>query len=565
VSFYISNGDTHENSQVMARLVYETTNVYFFAQEGADVKLSDVKQLVDEFQDKTYPTDRDFFGSEWTPGVDGDPHLYMLYAHGLGAHAQAYYDSTSELSRLAYPFSNEKEIFMLNADQGELNDPYWRPTLAHEFQHMIHWYHDRNAELWMDEGSSMLAEEINGFDVGGVDFSFLSNPDLQLNTWSDLSVNADTPAHYGGAYLFMKYFLDRFGKEATKALVSNPHQSSGVQAVTDTLASLNVTDPATGKTLTAVDVFADWTVANYLNDSTVGDGRYAYANYSNRVGQPTDSVTTCPQPSATAPVRQFGTDYIEIQCAGSVTINFTGSQQAQLVPVDPHSGRYAFWSNRADKSDTTLTHDFDLSGTTSATLDYWAWWQIEKGYDFAYLEVSTDGGQTWTILHTPSGTDDNTTGANLGWGYTSCSGVDGDPAQSCPAAWVKESVDLSPYAGKKIKVRFEYITDAGLDYPSLLLDDIAVPEISYSCDFEKDACGWQAEGFARVDNFLPQTFSVQVIQISGSQTTVARMPLDASNQGSLPLVLHKGDQAILVVSGTTPFTTESGSYEYEVK
>jgi immune inhibitor A len=562
--FYITNMDTKENRKFSAQLIYETENVYFFTEKGVDVNETDVKSLVDEFQNKTYPTDREFFGSEWRPGVDGDPHLYMLYARGIGGNAQAYFDSASEYSRLAHPFSNEKEIFVLNADAGSLNDPYWRPTLAHEFQHMIHWYHDRNEETWMNEGSSMLAEEINGFDVGSIDSTFLGHPDLQLNTWSDLSLNYDNAtAHYGAAYLFMKYFLDRFGEKATQALVANP--ANGLLAVDDTLASLKISDPATGQTLTADNVFADWTVANFLNDSGVSDGRYAYKNYTNRVSQPTETVDTCPEGPTSNTVRQFGTDYIEIKCKGALTVDFTGSLQAQIVPTKPHGGRYAFWSNRSDESDTNLTRDFDLSGTTKATLEYWAWWQIEENYDFAYVEVSTDGGQTWKTLRAPSSTDNNTTGANMGWGYTGCSGVGGDPGTGCQAEWVKESVDLSAYAGQKIKVRFEYVTDAALDYPSLMLDDISIPEINDSCDVEKDACGWQAEGFARIDNLLPQTFIVQVIQVSGGQTTVTPVTLDANNQGQLPLNLKQDDQAILVVSGATPFTTEPASYEYQIK
>jgi len=562
--FYVLNMDTKENRRFSARLVYETENVYFFAENGIEAKLADVKSLVDEFQNKTYPTDREFFGSEWIPGVDGDPHLYMLYARGIGGNSQAYYDPESEYSHLVHTYSNEKEIFVLNAEAsgGSLKDPYWRATLAHEFQHMIHWYHDPNEDTWMNEGSSELAAEINGFDVGGADFAFLSLPDLQLNTWSDLSVNADTVEHYGAAYLFMKYFLDRFGEKATKTLVAD--QANSLLAVDDTLAGLNETDPATGKTLTALDVFADWTVANYLNDGSIGDGRYAYKNYSNRVPQPTDSINNCPQDPTAATVRQYGTDYIEIRCTGASTITFTGSQQVQLVPTAPHGGRYAFWSNREDSSDTTLTRDFDLSSTTKATLEYWAWWQIEQDYDYAYLEVSADGGQTWTILRTPSSTDTNPTGANFGWGYTGCSGG-GDPGTGCNASWVKESVDLSAYAGKKIKVRIEYVTDSGLNYPSLMLDDMSIPEIGYSCDLEKDACDWQAAGFARIDNMLPQTFSLQVILDSGGQTTVTRVPLDANNQATFPLDLKRGDQAILVVSGTTPFTTEPASYEYGIK
>ena len=39
---------------------------------------------MDTFDQKIIPTDREFFGSEGNPGVDGDPHIYVLYAGGLG-------------------------------------------------------------------------------------------------------------------------------------------------------------------------------------------------------------------------------------------------------------------------------------------------------------------------------------------------------------------------------------------------------------------------------------------------------------------------------------------------
>ena len=35
---------------------------------------------------------------------------------------------------------------MMNADNVSLDDPYIYGTMAHEFQHMIHWYRDRNEE-----------------------------------------------------------------------------------------------------------------------------------------------------------------------------------------------------------------------------------------------------------------------------------------------------------------------------------------------------------------------------------------------------------------------------------
>ncbi len=560
--FYVTNADTRENRKLSAQLVYETQNVYFFVENGVQVKDNDVKSLVDEFQNKTYPTDREFFGSEWIPGVDGDPRLYMLYARGLAKHTQAYCDSVSEFSHLAHPYSNEKEIIVLNADAGPLNDSYWGPTLAHEFQHMIHWYQNSNAELWLNEGASMLAISLNGFDAGPK-MSFLNGPNLQLNTWADLSSSLnETGAHYDAAYLFMKYFLDRFGKKAAQTLVAN--RATGITAVDSTLATLGLTNLATGKTLTVEDVFADWVVANFLNDSSMAQGQYGYKGYAEKVPGPTDTISDCPTGPISANVHQFGTRYIEVACHGNVTINFTGSQHVSLVPTQPHSGRYAMWSSREDQSDTTFTREFDLSRVKSATLNYWAWWKIESEYDYAYVEVSADGGKTWKIIPTPSGTDANPAGSNLGWGYTGCSSG-GQTGKGCSAQWVNENVDLSAYAGQKIQVRFEYISDAALSYYGLMLDDITVPEINYTCSFEKDNCGWDSQGFVRVDNVLPQTFVVQLIHQSGGQTTVERLPLDADRQGSLSLNLKSRDNAILVVSGTAPFTTEEASFELEIK
>jgi immune inhibitor A len=585
LEFNVTNPTNDQSSQVTARLIYITDNVYFFADTAVRVKEDQVKNLVDNFQKNIYPTDRQFFGSEWTPGVDGDPHLYILYTYGLGgpeggAITFGYFSSADEYSHLAHPRSNEKEMFYLNANATDVGDPVWNSILAHEFQHMIHWRHDRNEETWMNEGASDLAELLNGYDVGGHDDAFIRDPDLQLNAWSEGGPGAGSIPHYGAAFLFMAYFLDRFGNEATQALVADP--ANGLTAVDDVLASRGITDTAheppdaaheppdaaheppdaaTGRPIAAVDVFADWVIANTLGDPKVADGRYAYHDYPKapRISSPTDTLT-CPATQA-ATVHQFAADYYALNCDGSVTITFTGSQQVGVIPATPHSGRYAFWGHRNDDSDTTLTRAFDLGGVRSATLTYWAWWAIEENYDFTYLEVSTDGGQTWTIVHTPSGTGNNQTGNNLGWGYTGNSGGGGT------SEWVNETVDLSAYAGQKIQIRFEYVTDDAVTRPGFMVDDVSIPELGHTADFESDDGGWEGAGFVRMDNVLPQKFVVQVIRQgrTSAETTVERMPLDVQEQGRLTLDLQSGEKAVLVVSGVTPFTTEVASYQFEIK
>ena len=41
-----------------------------------------------------------------------------------------------------------------------------------------------------------------------------------------------------------------------------------------------------------------------------------------------------------------------------------------------------------DKSDMTLTGAFDLSGLTQATLSFQTWYDVEEGWDYAYVTVS---------------------------------------------------------------------------------------------------------------------------------------------------------------------------------
>jgi hypothetical protein len=547
LEFTATNTDSDDDFTVSAELLYKTDNVYFFAEQGVEVNQGDVRQMVDEFQSQAYPTNREFFGSEWSPGIDGDPRLFILYARGLGDSIAGYYSSADEYVKAARPDSNEKEMFYINADGQVPGDSFLDGVLAHEFQHMIHWYHDRNEDSWMNEGSSELASFLNGYGAG-FEEEYTFDTDLQLNTWGE-----DARPHYGAAFLFMAYFLDRFGEEATKALVSDP--ANGMQAVDAVLAQLGITDPASGQPVTSADVFGDWVIANYLGDPDVGDGRYAYHNYpdSPTVEFPADSFSDCPI-DYSATVTQYGADYYEINCDGPVTINFTGSRSVPVVEAMPNSGRYMFWSNRGDDSDMRLVREFDFTGLTAVTLNFSAWWEIEEDWDYTYLVVSKDGGSTWEMIETPSGTDTNPVGNNLGWGYTGNSGGGSD------GEWIQESVDLSAYAGQKVLVAFEYVTDDALNLSGFAVDDLSVPELDYSTDFEADDASWTAEGFVRMDNLLPQGFVVQVIDTSGG-TTVQRVALDEANQGSVTM----DGRAVLVVSGIAPVTEQKASYEFTIE
>lgn len=88
--------DLNENSQIDTTLQYATDHVYFWIEDGVPFEFEALKSLVDTFENEIYPKNRQFFGSEWTPGVDGDPHLYIIFAQGLGGNLAGYFSSADE-------------------------------------------------------------------------------------------------------------------------------------------------------------------------------------------------------------------------------------------------------------------------------------------------------------------------------------------------------------------------------------------------------------------------------------------------------------------------------------
>ncbi|TAK27925.1 MAG: hypothetical protein EPO21_23185 [Chloroflexota bacterium] len=526
---------------VTATLRYVTPHAHFYVQDGLDVSQSDLQRSADEFDQQIYPLEHRYLGTEWLPGIDGDEHLTVLNAGIPGV--AGYFSMIDEYPRDINPYSNEREIIYMNLSSTRPGTSAYNAVLAHEFAHAIHWNLHRNEESWVSEGLAELAATIAGYKSNFA-ATYAANPDTQLNAWS--MGTSGNGVHYGAGYLFMMYLTQQYGGyEALPDIISQA--SDGMDGID---AYLTKHDYAARFD----DVFRDWLVANYLNDPAQEHYHYQDLDIKAKVERKIEDYGDWSET-----VHQYGADYVELNLPpGGARISFVGDTSAPLAQVQPYSGSRMWWSNRGDGIDATLTRELDLSGVDQATLQYAVWYDIERNWDYAYVEASTDGGATWSILSGTHSSPENPLGLSFGPGYTSTSG------ESQPE-WQQEEVDLTPYAGQRILLRFEYVTDEGTNGPSLFLDDIAVPEIDFFDDAE-GALTWQADGFLRTDGVLPQKYILQLLTFD-PQTAVTQVPVDADGQASLTLenVSDMPTRAILIIAGATPVTTEVAHYQVDVE
>ncbi len=82
-----------------AELRYMTDHVAMWVEQGVRMNQRELEASAERFEQKTYPTNREFFGSEWTPGVDNDVRLHILHSRGLGDTVAGYFSSADEYSR----------------------------------------------------------------------------------------------------------------------------------------------------------------------------------------------------------------------------------------------------------------------------------------------------------------------------------------------------------------------------------------------------------------------------------------------------------------------------------
>ena len=122
-------------------------------------------------------------------------------------------------------------------------------------------------------------------------------------------------------------------------------------------------------------------------------------------------------------------------------------------PSSAHSGNNC-WGTDLDgnynnnANEWLMSPAIDLSAVSEAYLRFYEWSRVNDGEDHVYVEISTDGGESWVTL---------------------------DISYSMRYCWTRKICDISSYTGySDTRIRFRLDSDWEHVYEGLYIDDVAV-------------------------------------------------------------------------------------------
>ncbi|MFL0411621.1 immune inhibitor A domain-containing protein [Microbacterium paludicola] len=177
--------------------------------------------------------------------------------------------------------------------------------------------------------------------------------------------------------------------------------------------------------------------------------------------------------------------------AQAVIVDLPDGTHLAELEASPEGAEHLYSGAGNDLDNTATSPAFTVpeGATFAAQVKY----EIETDWDYAFLEISTDGGATWDQVETNLSSTTDPNGQNVGFGIT-----------GTVADWTALTADLSAYAGSEAQVRVRYWTDVAAVEPGFQIDAIQVSGLTAT----DGAADWTLDGFQRVvDGKYEQSYS----------------------------------------------------------
>jgi len=366
----------------------------------------------------------------------------------------------------------------------------YESVFAHEYQHLLMGYEDPDEVNWVNEGLADWAQTLTGYvtpnktinELGSdshvqnflgwlaVQTPFNPNPRLRggaensLTLWEDQG-GGEVLADYGAAYTLMELLAGRYGTAFMSAF--HREDANGIPGLQKILNSL-----AGGKK--AADVIHEWAAMVAL-DRYLDEGRTLIGGDAALYRVPTLNAAINwdnPESYSTAGAPPNGSDYVRLRdgsgkylSAGELnSLTFDGASTLASRPVEwsvintppADAGDTVLYSGTGNNLDRAIVREVAVPAT-GTTLSIRHQYNLEIHWDFGFVQVSTNAGETYTSLACTGTTTETDDGA-IPAVKANVPGYSGDSG-----GWRTDTCDLAPYAGRTVLLSFRFITDPAVE------------------------------------------------------------------------------------------------------
>ena len=412
---------------------------------------------------------------------------------------------------------------------GDRRGSDYEGTFAHEYQHLLEYYEDRDEVNWVNEGISDWAQTLTGYVNPKLDptnaradshiATFLGfntqngglfgGPEQSMTRWGDQGA-PEILSDYGAAYTFMEYLWSHFGGDSFMTALHR-EDAGGLPGLQKVLDAKVAAKPK------AQDVIHDW-LASMALDAAIEDGATPTAGSGPAAALSTSSMRgrinwSNPQAYASPGAPTNGADFVPLASA-TATTTFDGAASYTAQPVEWTADGNRLYSGKGDDLDRAIARQVTVPAanpTVSVGLQY----DTEPAWDFAFVQIYDATAKKWVSLSN----ENTTSAADPGADPLVVANLPGFTGTAGPS--VQTFTVPSAYTGSPVWLAVRYITDASVQGDGVWLDSLAVG--GQAVAGANTLAGWTS-----LTGAVPVPVSgwtVQVVGISGTQVGRAILPL----------------------------------------
>ncbi len=218
-----------------------------------------------------------------------------------------------------------------------------------------------------------------------------------------------------------------------------------------------------------------------------------------------------------------------------------GTEDWVLDGDNPYSGSNAWFASDPDGvADQYLAVSNSILVPANGVLSFWHSYSTEESFDGGVVEISSDGGATWTDLGP----------AMIRNGYNSS--ISDNPIGDRPAfsgssgGYVETIVDLSGYSGMNVQIRFCMASDISTGETGWYIDDVSIQEkkISNTAYISTAEGDHDSDTIATMVSLVPEiAISPAALASTQPANAITTKPLTISNVGTAGLTWAIYEQA----------------------